>query len=62
MQWALNLAENGWLPDPVVRRGIRRLLDSRIQEINSAPHSSADFAEHMRRSPLAVETDRASPS
>jgi cyclopropane-fatty-acyl-phospholipid synthase len=59
MQWALNLAEQGWLPDPVVRRGIRRLLDNRIQEINSDLQSSADFAEQMRQSPLAVETDRA---
>jgi len=59
MQWALNLAEQGWLPDPLVRLGIRRLLDTRIQEINSDPHSSADFAEQMRHGPLAIETDRA---
>ncbi|MGI9334297.1 MAG: SAM-dependent methyltransferase [Gammaproteobacteria bacterium] len=34
-QLAIDLTERGWLPDPVVRRGIRRLLRTRLEEIRA---------------------------
>lgn len=59
MQWALNFAEQGLIPDPWVRRGIRRLLAARIAEIESAATSPPALAERMRQSPLAIATDSA---
>jgi cyclopropane-fatty-acyl-phospholipid synthase len=59
MQWTLNLAENGWLPDPVVKAGIRRLLRERISSINSDPSLTAELTRQMRESPIALETDTA---
>jgi len=59
MQWALDLAEQGWLPDPLLRRGIRRLLDQRIRQIEAPSHPTALLVEQMRRSPLAIETGAA---
>jgi cyclopropane-fatty-acyl-phospholipid synthase len=59
MQWTFDLVERGWIPDPIVRRGIRRLLENRIQEINSDPGATAVLADQMRQSPLAIETDSA---
>lgn len=59
MQWALNLAEQGWIPDPVVRQGIRRLLSERIAEIARQDASPQSLAEVMRQSPLAIATDTA---
>ncbi len=59
MQWSLDLVERGWIPDPIVRRGIRRLLENRIQEIYSDPDAAAVLAEQMRSSPLAIATETA---
>lgn len=59
MHWTLNLAENGWLPDPVVKAGIRRLLKGRISSLHAAPHLTADLTRQMRESPIAVATDTA---
>jgi cyclopropane-fatty-acyl-phospholipid synthase len=59
MQWTLNLAENGWLPDLVVKAGIRRLLRERISSINSDPCLAAELIRQMRESPIAIETETA---
>jgi len=59
VQWAMNLAEQGWVPDPLVRHGIRRLLDGRVREIYASSETSSDIAEKMRSSPLAIATDEA---
>ncbi|MGB7492429.1 MAG: cyclopropane-fatty-acyl-phospholipid synthase family protein [Thermoanaerobaculia bacterium] len=59
MQWALNLIERGWIPDPLLRRGIRRLLETRIREISSDPDPTTQLVEQMRQSPLAIETETA---
>ncbi len=56
MNWALELAELGWIPDPILRRGIRRLLGSRIRAIGSDPGAVGSVADEMRTSPLAIET------
>jgi cyclopropane-fatty-acyl-phospholipid synthase len=59
MQWTLRLAENGWLPDPVVKAGIRLLLRGRISSIASDPDLTAELTRQMRDSPIALETDTA---
>ena len=59
MRWALDLVERGWVPDPVVRLGIRRLLAARVREIGVDPEAQARLAEQMRRSPVAIATEAA---
>ena len=55
----ISLAEAGWLPDGVIRLGIRRLLRKRMQKARLERSNLADFVEQLRRSPLAVHTDAA---
>lgn len=52
----LELAEHGWLPDAVVRIGIRQLLRKRLRQIDRLFQHQAvkDFAEQMRVAPLVV--------
>ncbi len=54
------LAERRYLPDRLVRYGIRRLLAERLQESRSIGPNSAEFAQWMRRSDaVAVAADEA---
>ncbi len=60
---ALELAERGWIPDLLLRRGIRRLLDSRLRQLGAGadggePGGGA-LAERMRHGPLAIATNAA---
>jgi len=60
----IELAETGLVPDWMVRFGIRRLLASRLRQIAAPDTASSEryqrqFAEGLRRSPLAVETEAA---
>ena len=60
----IDLAERRWLPDSLIRYGIRRLLKRRLRadaEITAseAAEKSRQFAETLRQSPLAVATDAA---
>lgn len=57
MTRSIRLAESGWLPDFVIRMGLRRLLAQRAEEL--ARTSNARVLEAMRRAPLALEPDRA---
>ncbi len=59
MNWAIEAAERGWIPDPVIRHGIRRLLRERLHEIQSAPDAAAGLVESMRQGPLAISTHAA---
>ncbi|MBV8468120.1 MAG: class I SAM-dependent methyltransferase [Burkholderiales bacterium] len=57
-QWGLRLAEKGWLPDAVIRAGIRLLLRRRLHEIHAdrsddGADLTAAFVEQMRVSPIA---------
>ncbi len=62
----LNLAETGWLPDVVVRMGIRQLVRTRVQQLQrknceELQDSFEQFMEHSRNSPIAlapVESNR----
>ena len=51
----IDLAETGFVPDSLIRIGIRRLLASRLRA--SSPGCVTDFANQLRKSPLAVATD-----
>jgi len=58
---ALTLAERQWIPDALIRSGIRRLLHRRLRAIQEQSPQEADktlqaFVERMRRSPVAVST------
>ncbi|WP_256647046.1 SAM-dependent methyltransferase [Thermomonas paludicola] len=60
----LGLAERGWLPDALVRIGIRRLCAQRLQDElgDGAESQSARQSERLallRHSPLAIETEAA---
>ena len=60
---ALGLAERGWLPDSLIRFGIRRLLKARLEEQKQQAQRNKDnntaFYKHLRREPIAVQTDEA---
>jgi cyclopropane-fatty-acyl-phospholipid synthase len=63
-QLALAATERGVLPDRLVRAGIRRLLDARLQEIAAADPQAASeateaFVAHMRRAPVALLPEKA---
>lgn len=52
------LAERGLLPLAALRYGVRRLLETRLREIEAGP-SRPDFLAMLEASPLAVDTDAA---
>ena len=60
----LGWAERGWLPDALVRRGIRRLCEQRLADEygNGVEDRSARFQrgiDALRASPIAIHTDAA---
>ena len=56
----IHLAENGLLPDKLIRLGIRRLLAQRLKGLPEDYRSAEKaFAQNLATSPLAVETDLA---
>lgn len=61
MSTAIKLAENRRLPDFLIRMGIRRLLQGRLdKELVAGKDISIDsFVEELRKSPIAVETGKA---
>ncbi len=61
---AIELAERGWLPDRVVRLGIRRLLrerlaDERARAAGDAGAAEARFAAELARGPIVLHADQA---
>jgi cyclopropane-fatty-acyl-phospholipid synthase len=61
---AVSWTETGLLPDPVIRAGIRRLLETKRKEIHSgdiewAAQTTNDFVAMMNRSPIALVPDLA---
>jgi len=61
MNLGIAAAERGWLPDRVVRAGIRRLLGERLRECEAGTTDGAlsRHLEAMRTGPIALETDTA---
>ena len=61
---ATDFAEHGWLPDILIRFGIRRLLSTRLREerrlgCEGLSHLERDFVAELRRSPIALHTSSA---
>jgi len=64
MNVAMKLAERGWLPDRLIRFGIRRLDRMRLRDISHEDETSSqkvkqDFIDAIRQSPIAIETHKA---
>jgi len=62
--FAFDLSENGYLPDSILRRGMRLLIKRRLKEINAAnPEDMAsdlsNFVKQMKTSPIAILTEKA---
>ncbi len=60
----IDLAERRWIPDSLIRYGIRRMLSRRLRADShisprEAEARSQEFADALRKSPLAVATDAA---
>ena len=61
---AVELTESGYIPDALIRRGIRALLKQRLEEINAdEPETTAEqqmaFIEAMNDSAIALLTHKA---
>jgi cyclopropane-fatty-acyl-phospholipid synthase len=61
---AITLSERGWLPDAVLRAGMRRLLAERLREIHAddpaaAANMATAFAESLRDEAVAVLAHKA---
>lgn len=57
---AVELMERGYLPDAVIRLGIRRLLRQRLRELERAGAAfQRDFLQALREGPIALHADRA---
>lgn len=59
MRSKTELAETGWIPDALVRVGIRRMLAERLRELeqhgpDAARAAKAAFVEECRKSPIAL--------
>ena len=61
MEIALIAAERGWLPDPVIRWGIRKLVTERHREESERLASGAtqSWIESLRSAPIALATEDA---
>jgi cyclopropane-fatty-acyl-phospholipid synthase len=61
MSIGIELMERGWLPDALIRIGIRRLLARRQEEISDAGATVREqaFIDDLRKSPVAILTDKA---
>lgn len=62
--FALELTESGYVPDLILRRGIRLLLKQRLKEIHQddievASSDQQQFIEHMKNSPVALLPEKA---
>jgi len=60
----LGLAERGWLPDSLIRLGIRRLCAQRLREERADDAAAAwlrasALIDELRQSPVAIHTDAA---
>ncbi|MBS1962120.1 MAG: class I SAM-dependent methyltransferase [Bdellovibrionales bacterium] len=60
----ISLAERGWVPDPVLRAGIRRLCRDRLRALRGPDADSErarlqSYVDDLRRAPIAVATREA---
>jgi cyclopropane-fatty-acyl-phospholipid synthase len=55
----IGLAERGFIPDWMIRLGIRRLLKARLREERVSRVGVQEFAARLRQGPIAVATQQA---
>lgn len=55
----IQMAESGYLPDPLVRFGIRRLLGKRLKVESARRQNQRELLEMLQSGPVAVEQDAA---
>lgn len=60
----INMIEQGYLPDSIVRAGIRklcrqRLIEEKANDVELASERYNEFLEELKQSPLAIDTDKA---
>ena len=59
----IKVLENGYMPDPITRIGIRSLVKQRLDEslknTSKDPHYLKNYAKELKKSPLAIMTDSA---
>jgi len=55
----IDLAEQGWLPDRLIRAGIRRLVAERLEQQRRSGQTVDSLVERLRQGPIAVETRKA---
>jgi cyclopropane-fatty-acyl-phospholipid synthase len=53
------LIEREWVPDPLLRWGIRRLLQKRLRQEAARARPIEAFVEELTRSPIAIHTEDA---
>ena len=63
-QLAIDLTERGWIPNPVIRRGIRQLVRSRLDEIGARDcehmaEATLRFVADMKQAPVAPVPEKA---
>ncbi len=57
MSLLIEAMERAWLPDAVIRFGIRRLCAERLKSLEG--YSMSDYVDQLRRSPIAIHTEAA---
>lgn len=59
----IKVLENGYMPDPITRIGIKSLIKQRLQESNQKaardPSFLKSYAQNLKQSPLAIMTNEA---
>ena len=61
---ASELSEKGWVPDGIIRTGIRALLERRLVDIKSGDTQAAsqqlhEFMQAMDKAPIAPQPEKA---
>jgi cyclopropane-fatty-acyl-phospholipid synthase len=62
--WVIDLCERGWIPDALVRHGMKKLMAQRLcdEGAGNVERATARFQQllaELRASPIAIETDAA---
>ena len=57
MNFAIQLAERRILSDALIRKGMRKLLSERLQQITANPRTAEDWVKALQIRPVAEETD-----
>ena len=59
MNFAIQLAERRIISDALIRKGMRKLLSERLQQITANPRTAEDWVKALQIRPVAEETDAA---